>query len=94
MVSWASAGNVGFKGSRKSTPFAAQQAAEEAEQTAAEEGGARLRAVRRAQPQDGHDASVREEKECGGGGDGGGAQGHRKGEAAAEEGGEGWRASS
>ncbi len=29
-VSWASAGNVGFKGSRKSTPFAAQLAAEKA----------------------------------------------------------------
>ena len=27
-LSWASAGNVGFKGSRKSTPFAAQLAAE------------------------------------------------------------------
>jgi small subunit ribosomal protein S11 len=29
-VSWASAGKVGFKGSRKSTPFAAQIAAESA----------------------------------------------------------------
>jgi small subunit ribosomal protein S11 len=28
VVSWASAGKVGFKGSRKSTPFAAQVAAE------------------------------------------------------------------
>src|SRR6201989_3231274 len=28
VLSWASAGNVGFKGSRKSTPFAAQMAAE------------------------------------------------------------------
>ena len=28
LVSWASAGKVGFKGSRKSTPFAAQVAAE------------------------------------------------------------------
>src|SRR4051794_41903587 len=28
VLSWASAGNVGFKGSRKSTPFAAQLAAE------------------------------------------------------------------
>ena len=27
VISWASAGNVGFKGSRKSTPFAAQTAA-------------------------------------------------------------------
>jgi small subunit ribosomal protein S11 len=30
VVSWASAGKVGFKGSRKSTPFAAQVAAESA----------------------------------------------------------------
>ena len=30
VLSWASAGNVGFKGSRKSTPFAAQMAAEKA----------------------------------------------------------------
>jgi small subunit ribosomal protein S11 len=30
VVSWASAGKVGFKGSRKSTPFAAQVAAENA----------------------------------------------------------------
>ncbi|MGZ4734694.1 MAG: small ribosomal subunit protein uS11, partial [Acidimicrobiia bacterium] len=29
-LAWASAGNVGFKGSRKSTPFAAQLAAETA----------------------------------------------------------------
>ena len=29
-ISWASSGNVGFKGSRKSTPFAAQLAAETA----------------------------------------------------------------
>lgn len=29
-VSWASAGGIGFKGSRKSTPFAAQMAAENA----------------------------------------------------------------
>ena len=30
VISWASAGEVGFKGSRKSTPFAAQMAAESA----------------------------------------------------------------
>src|SRR4029453_406615 len=33
-LSWASAGNVGFKGSRKSTPFAAQLAAEKAARSA------------------------------------------------------------
>jgi small subunit ribosomal protein S11 len=37
-VSWASAGNVGFKGSRKSTPFAAQLAAEAAGRRAQEHG--------------------------------------------------------
>lgn len=37
-ISWASAGQLGFKGSRKSTPFAAQQAAEEAAKKAMEHG--------------------------------------------------------
>lgn len=37
-VSWASAGNLGFKGSRKSTPFAAQMAAETAGKVAMENG--------------------------------------------------------
>ena len=37
-LSWASAGNVGFKGSRKSTPFAAQLAAEAAARKAQEHG--------------------------------------------------------
>ena len=38
VISWASAGTVGFKGSRKSTPFAAQLAAEEAARRAQEHG--------------------------------------------------------
>ena len=37
-VSWASAGELGFKGSRKSTPFAAQSAAETAAKAAMEHG--------------------------------------------------------
>jgi small subunit ribosomal protein S11 len=37
-ISWSSAGNVGFKGSRKSTPFAAQLAAESAAKVAMEHG--------------------------------------------------------
>lgn len=37
-LSWASSGNVGFKGSRKSTPFAAQLAAEQAAKRAMEHG--------------------------------------------------------
>jgi len=38
IIAWASAGNVGFKGSRKSTPFAAQMAAEQAARRAMEHG--------------------------------------------------------
>ena len=37
-ISWSSAGTMGFKGSRKSTPFAAQIAAEDAVRKAAEHG--------------------------------------------------------
>lgn len=38
VLAWASAGTVGFKGSRKSTPFAAQRAAEVAAEAAAKFG--------------------------------------------------------
>lgn len=38
VLSWASAGQLGFRGSKKSTPFAAQQAAEEAAKKAMEHG--------------------------------------------------------
>ena len=37
-ISWSSAGHMGFKGSRKSTPYAAQLAAEDAARKAAEHG--------------------------------------------------------
>ena len=37
-ISWSSAGTMGFKGSRKSTPFAAQMAAEDAVRKASEHG--------------------------------------------------------
>ncbi|MBO6904438.1 MAG: 30S ribosomal protein S11 [Parvibaculum sp.] len=37
-ISWSSAGMMGFKGSRKSTPFAAQMAAEDAGKKAMEHG--------------------------------------------------------
>ena len=37
-IAWSSAGTLGFKGSRKSTPFAAQMAAEDAGKKAAEHG--------------------------------------------------------
>jgi small subunit ribosomal protein S11 len=41
-VSWSSAGHLGFKGSRKGTPYAAQMAAEDASKKAVENG---MRAV-------------------------------------------------
>ena len=37
-IAWASAGGLGFKGSRKSTPFAAQMAAEQAAKVAIDQG--------------------------------------------------------
>ena len=37
-ISWKSSGSMGFKGSRKSTPFAAQVAADEAAKQAVEHG--------------------------------------------------------
>ena len=37
-ISWSSAGSLGFKGARKSTPFAAQQAVETAAKGAKEQG--------------------------------------------------------
>jgi len=37
-IAWSSSGTLGFKGSRKSTPFAAQMAAEDAGKKAAEHG--------------------------------------------------------
>ena len=57
-LSWASAGNVGFKGSRKSTPFAAQIAAEEAAR-AAQEHGMRSIAVHLKGPGSGREAALR-----------------------------------
>ena len=38
VISWASSGGVGFSGSRKSTPFAAQMAAEKAGRAAMDQG--------------------------------------------------------
>ena len=42
VISWSSSGQVGFKGSRKSTPFAAQLAAEDAAKRAMEHGMKRV----------------------------------------------------
>ena len=57
-LSWASAGNVGFKGSRKSTPFAAQVAAESAGR-AAQECGVKNLEVRIKGPGPGRESAVR-----------------------------------
>jgi small subunit ribosomal protein S11 len=57
-LSWATAGSCGFKGSRKSTPFAAQVAAEKAA-TAAAEHGVRTLEVRVKGPGPGRESAVR-----------------------------------
>lgn len=57
-VSWASSGNVGFKGSRKSTPFAAQQAADQAAKRAMEHGMRKVDVYVRG-PGSGRDTAVR-----------------------------------
>lgn len=58
-ISWASAGNVGFKGSRKSTPFAAQMAADSAARKAMEHGCERWRSMSRDRERDGKRRFVR-----------------------------------
>jgi len=44
-ISWASAGALGFKGSRKSTPFAAQSASENAAKSALDQGVQKVEVV-------------------------------------------------
>jgi small subunit ribosomal protein S11 len=58
VISWASSGAVGFKGSRKSTPYAAQQAAERAANSAMEHGLRRVE-VQVKGPGSGRDTAVR-----------------------------------
>jgi len=58
VISWASSGGVGFKGSRKSTPFAAQMAAEKAAHAAIEHGLKRVE-VQVKGPGSGRDTAVR-----------------------------------
>ena len=57
-LSWATAGGCGFRGSRKSTPFAAQVAAEKAG-TAAQEYGLKNLEVRVKGPGPGRESAVR-----------------------------------
>jgi small subunit ribosomal protein S11 len=64
VISWASAGKAGFKGSRKSTPFAAQVAAEKAG-VAAQEHGVKNVEVRVGGPGPGRESAVRALNNCG-----------------------------
>ena len=57
-LSWKSAGSLGFRGSRKGTPFAAQQAAQNAA-TAARDHGLRSVDVRVAGPGSGRESAIR-----------------------------------
>lgn len=57
-ISWASSGTIGFKGSRKGTPFAAQMAAEAAAKAAMEH-GMRTVEVRVKGPGSGREAAIR-----------------------------------
>ena len=58
VVAWSSAGGIGFKGSRKGTPFAAQQAAGAAA-TAAKDSGLRSLDIRVKGPGSGRESAIR-----------------------------------
>jgi small subunit ribosomal protein S11 len=58
VVTWSSAGTLGFKGSRKGTPFAAQQAASAAAATA-KESGLRSLDIRVKGPGSGRESAIR-----------------------------------
>jgi len=58
VVSWSSAGTLGFKGSRKGTPFAAQQAASAAA-GAAKDSGLRSADIRVKGPGSGRESAIR-----------------------------------
>lgn len=59
VISWATAGGEGFKGSRKSTPFAAQMAAKSAAESAMEAAGLQSIEVYVKGPGIGREAAVR-----------------------------------
>ncbi len=58
VLAWASAGNVGFKGSRKSTPYAAQMAAEACARRAMEHGVRRVEVIVKG-PGSGRETAIR-----------------------------------
>jgi len=57
-ISWSSSGNKGFKGSRKSTPFAAQLAAEDAGKKAIEHGMKNIEIIIKG-PGNGRESAIR-----------------------------------
>lgn len=59
VISWSSAGSMGFKGSRKSTPYAAQMAAEDAGRKAQDHGMKELVEVRVKGPGSGRESALR-----------------------------------
>ena len=59
VVAWSSSGSLGFKGSRKGTPFAAQQAATAAATSAKDQAGLRSAEVRVKGPGSGREAAIR-----------------------------------
>ena len=63
-ISWASAGGLGFRGSRKSTPFAAQMAAETASKAAMEHGLKQVEVFVKG-PGSGREAAIRALQACG-----------------------------
>ena len=63
-VAWSSAGSLGFKGSRKSTPFAAQMAAEAAGKEAMEHGMKSIEVAVKG-PGSGREAAIRAIQACG-----------------------------
>ena len=63
-VAWSSAGSLGFKGSRKSTPFAAQMAAEAAAKGAMENGMKTVEVTVKG-PGSGREAAIRALSACG-----------------------------
>ena len=58
VIAWASSGGVGFKGSRKSTPFAAQLAAEKAARAAMDHGVRRVEVLVKG-PGSGRETAIR-----------------------------------
>ncbi|MCB5230494.1 MAG: 30S ribosomal protein S11 [Candidatus Cloacimonetes bacterium] len=57
-IAWSSGGKIGYKGSKKSTPFAAQLAAEQVVKTAAEMGISKVKVIVKG-PGGGREAAIR-----------------------------------